>query len=249
MELKKLTPDELIECAFVDALPQDREVIEAELRRRMTPTGDVAELLDLLLDVYSSNTLGNIESITNRFRAAVAALQQKASMHDIVDEERIERLDMLFRLCSMLDIEHVEKIEETLHALQQKFDSCNENRSYWLQRIIKMGQLFGYNGDQCAVIACECIESGAEDIAALQSSESGLRELVRELVERTDLYLSDGYGMHTCTHCGKDYRRMCKDEELPSNYPKILPSPPNDFRCMNPKCPAVRARTKLEESK
>ena len=77
MELKKLTPDELIECAFVDALPQDREAIEAELRRRMTPTGDVAELLDLFCIAVDPFTRQGLE---DKLCTAVAALQSSSEV-------------------------------------------------------------------------------------------------------------------------------------------------------------------------
>ena len=55
MELKKLTPDELIECAFVDALPQDREAIEAELRRRMTPSVSFTEAAKAFEEIRHSH--------------------------------------------------------------------------------------------------------------------------------------------------------------------------------------------------
>ncbi len=77
MELKKLTPDELIECAFVDALPQDREAIEAELRRRMTPTGDVAELLDSAYDEFSGTLISNKSKPRTRFKAMILHLRNE----------------------------------------------------------------------------------------------------------------------------------------------------------------------------
>jgi len=52
-------------------------------------------------------------------------------------------------------------LKAEVERLNKAFEDCNENRTYWLQRIIKAGQKFGYSGDQCAETAMEIIEESA----------------------------------------------------------------------------------------
>lgn len=79
MDLTTLTKTELIDCAFVDALPEDREAIVAELLRRMThqPTGDVGALLDKYEDYFIARGWGDKDQCDgiNLLRHSIANLQ------------------------------------------------------------------------------------------------------------------------------------------------------------------------------
>ena len=231
------TIDELIECAFADALPQDREVIEAELRRRMTPTGEVPTNVDIPASCERCLHGSNEECTTPKYGTPCDDFEG-----DVYWDRANLANKVRFLYTAIAGLQTELRGHQAREARNQRMTPTGDGGESWekfvsqCRRYIPPEIVAGFDvhanklRTAVAALQSECAwqkERCENNIAVHETELDRWRERCRELVDGSRV--DDFDANNECRFCGEKPPRAAEN-----------------IRCKHPNCPAVEAREALK---